>query len=113
MSQVDAKPPQLLVSDIPEGGSLGFIHNQQKMFAVKTQGKLFIYLNNCPHLNVELNWQEHQFLDSSNTMIQCANHGALFVIENGKCVAGPCSGRKLKAVPFDIIAGVISPRPAI
>ena len=40
-------------------------------------------------------------------MIQCANHGALFVIENGECVAGPCSGEALVALPFDIVDGYV------
>lgn len=107
MSHADPNTSQLLVSSIPEGGSLGFAHQGEQLFAVKKQGKVFVYSNSCPHLQVALNWQDHQFLDSSNTMIQCANHGALFVIENGKCVAGPCTGRKLRAVAFDIVDGVI------
>lgn len=107
VSHADQNTPQLLASAIPEGGSLGFKHRGNNLFAVKKNGKVFIYNNSCPHLHVALNWQDHQFLDSSNTMIQCANHGALFVIENGKCVAGPCRGRKLTAVDFDIIAGVV------
>lgn len=110
MSHADQNTPQLLASDIPEGGSLGFEHGAKDLFAVKKNGKVFVYNNSCPHLNVALNWEEHHFLDSSNTMIQCANHGALFVIENGKCVAGPCSGRKLTAVAFDIIDGAICVR---
>ena len=40
-------------------------------------------------------------------MIQCANHGALFVIENGECVAGPCNGKALIALPFDIVDGYV------
>jgi nitrite reductase/ring-hydroxylating ferredoxin subunit len=31
-------------------------------------------------------------------MIQCATHGALFLIESGECVAGPCAGQSLQAL---------------
>lgn len=99
-------PTGLHTKDIPENGSKGFEYNGEKYFAVKTN-KIYIYKNYCPHLGIALEWVEDTFLDSSNTMIQCANHGALFVIENGACVAGPCSGKKLTAIRFEIVDDVI------
>ncbi|WP_373081058.1 Rieske (2Fe-2S) protein, partial [Zhongshania sp.] len=62
----------------------------------------------CPHLGIELNWQENQFLDYDDSLIQCSTHGALFIIENGHCVAGPCMGKELEAVPFQIDNGMIT-----
>lgn len=97
----------LRVNDIPEEGSKGFECNGEKYFAVKKLGEIFIYRNACPHIGIALEWVEDTFLDSSRTMIQCSNHGALFVIENGLCVAGPCSGQKLKAINFVIENDVI------
>jgi nitrite reductase/ring-hydroxylating ferredoxin subunit len=92
----------LRASEIPEGGSRAFAHAGEKYFAVKKYGKIYAYKNSCPHIGVGLEWVENQFLDSSGCMIQCANHGALFVIETGKCVAGPCSGQKLTAMKFTL-----------
>ena len=97
----------LRATDIPENGSTGFDYKGEKYFAVKKQHKIYIYKNSCPHLGIALEWLEDQFLDSSGSMIQCANHGALFVIENGICVAGPCSGQKLTAVKFKVVNDVI------
>lgn len=94
--------PLCTLDDIPEGGSIGLVHGDKKLFAVKHKGKVVLYRNSCPHLGIPLEWVENQFLDSSGTMIQCANHGALFVIKSGQCVAGPCAGRKLEAIPFHI-----------
>ena len=71
----------LRATDIPENGSKGFECNGEKYFAVKKDKAIYIYKNSCPHIGVALEWVEDQFLDSSHTMIQCANHGALFVIE--------------------------------
>jgi nitrite reductase/ring-hydroxylating ferredoxin subunit len=95
-------PTGLRTTDIPENGSKGFECNGEKYFAVKKQNNIYIYKNSCPHIGIALDWVEDKFLDPSCTMIQCANHGALFVIENGLCVAGPCSGRKLIAIKFTL-----------
>jgi len=100
-------PTQVHASAIPDDGSKGFECNGEKYFAVKKQNKIYVYQNACPHIGIALEWVEDQFLDSSHTMIQCANHGALFVIESGACVAGPCSGRKLTAIKFEVIDDII------
>lgn len=97
----------LRASEIAEGSSRAFDHNGDKYFAVKKFGKIYAYKNSCPHIGVGLEWVENQFLDSSCSMIQCANHGALFVIETGKCVAGPCSGQKLMSLALQIVDDII------
>ena len=90
------------LADIPEEGSKGFQLSGRKLFAVKKLGKVYLYQNACPHLGIALEWVEDQFLDSSRSMIQCANHGALFVIESGKCVSGPCSGQRLVPMAYEL-----------
>ena len=106
--------PQLRLcslDEIVEGESKGFVLGERKLFAIKQQGKLYIYQNRCPHLGIPLEWVADQFLDSSGSMIQCANHGALFVIKTGKCVTGPCNGRALIPVTYTLDAGdVLIPR---
>ncbi|ARU27672.1 Rieske 2Fe-2S domain-containing protein [Cellvibrio sp. PSBB006] len=92
---------------LPDPGSKGFSVNGENVFLIKQHGKVYLYRNQCPHIGIALEWVEDQFLDASHTMIQCANHGALFVIENGECVAGPCSGKALIALPFDIVDGYV------
>ncbi len=89
------------LADLPEGSSKGF--DSSKIFAVNYGGKIYVYKNRCPHLGIPLEWKENQFLDSSNSMIQCANHGALFVIDSGQCVSGPCAGSRLHTIPCEII----------
>ena len=89
-------------NDITEGCAKGFMLKQKKYFAVKKEGRLYVYLNQCPHLNITLEFKPDDFLDTENQYIQCVNHGALFLIENGKCIAGPCSGQSLTPVDFKI-----------
>lgn len=67
-------------------------------FAVKISSRIVAYQNQCPHTGAPLNWQENKFLDIFNSHIQCTLHGAIFQIEDGLCVRGPCLGRSLKRI---------------
>lgn len=88
------------VDDIEEGTSKGFEVAGKFLFAVKKDGEMFLYYNYCPHLGTPLEWLDDQFLDSDGALIQCSTHGALFLIDSGKCILGPCKGKSLKAIPF-------------
>ena len=96
------------IDDIPEASSVGVEITGKSLFAVKKDGQLYLYENRCPHLGIELNWQEHQFLDSEAALIQCATHGALFLIDSGKCVSGPCLGEHLTSLPYTVEDGFVS-----
>ncbi|MEX2366782.1 MAG: Rieske 2Fe-2S domain-containing protein, partial [Pseudohongiellaceae bacterium] len=65
------------------------------VFAVKEYGRIYVYLNRCPHLGVPLEWQKDKFLDRDAKLIQCSTHGALFVRSTGECLQGPCRGEFL------------------
>jgi nitrite reductase/ring-hydroxylating ferredoxin subunit len=69
---------------------------------VKHDGLVRAFVNWCPHLGIELNFMPDQFMDSDNQFIMCANHGALFEIDSGDCLSGPCSGDKLIPVPLEV-----------
>lgn len=72
-------------------------------FLVHNNNKIYSYLNRCPHSGVNLDWVAHQFLDNNHEFIQCATHGALFNIENGYCLRGPCLGEQLQIVENAVI----------
>ena len=82
-----------------EGSSRGFEHNGMRLLAVRRNGQVYAYKNRCPHRGVPLEWVPDQFLDHSGSLIQCSTHGALFLIESGECIAGPCAGQSLTALP--------------
>lgn len=86
--------------DIPERGSKGFELEGLQLFGVRKRGQVYLYENRCPHVGLPLNWQPDQFLDIDAELILCSSHGALFQIENGRCVAGPCPGRSLNPVQY-------------
>ncbi|MBD9482428.1 Rieske (2Fe-2S) protein [Pseudomonas sp. PDM14] len=84
--------------DLSEGQSRGFQLEGLRLLAVRRDGQVFAYRNNCPHRDLPLEWRPDDFLDASGSMIQCAHHGALFLIESGECVTGPCAGDTLQAI---------------
>ncbi|MDX1817563.1 MAG: Rieske (2Fe-2S) protein [Marinobacter sp.] len=67
-------------------------------FLFLEQGRAKAYLNQCPHLGIELNWMPGRFRDSDGHFIQCSTHGALFKPDSGECIAGPCQGDALTAL---------------
>lgn len=99
--------PLCTLDEIPDPGARGFEIGEQNIFAVKRDGEVFVYLNSCPHIGIPLEFLPDDFLDSEQRYILCANHGALFEIDNGTCVSGPCAGQALIPVPFTLNNGVI------
>ncbi|WP_350616310.1 Rieske 2Fe-2S domain-containing protein [Pseudomonas sp. HY7a-MNA-CIBAN-0227] len=83
---------------LTEASSRGFDIDGHKLFAVRREGIAYFYVNRCPHRGVPLEWQPDHFLDQSASLIQCATHSALFLIETGECIAGPCAGQSLTAL---------------
>lgn len=76
-------------------------------FLVYQKNSVYSYLNSCPHTGINLEWTPDQFLDSSNNFIQCSTHGALFDIEKGVCLRGPCVGDHLKIIENKVVEGNI------
>lgn len=77
------------------------------IFVVKKEGVVYGYQNECPHARSPLEWNPDEFLDNEKAFIQCTFHGALFEIESGKCVSGPCNGVGLKPVALDVEGGEV------
>ncbi|WP_455209761.1 Rieske (2Fe-2S) protein [Kaarinaea lacus] len=97
--------PLANTGDIAEDSAKAFELSQfeppMELFVVHQQQRFFAYLNRCPHTGVNLNWWPDQFFDVEHEYIQCATHGALFKVENGYCVRGPCAGASLQ--PMSIV----------
>jgi nitrite reductase/ring-hydroxylating ferredoxin subunit len=99
------------LEDIEDPGSKGMtvsIAGQlQDIFVVRQGDSVFGYLNSCPHTGGPLDWTPDRFLDLDGRYIQCAMHAALFRVEDGRCIAGPCNGDRLTPVPVEVDAGVV------
>lgn len=76
-------------------------------FVVRKGDAVYAYQNFCMHVGHPLNYKPDSFLTRNNELIICASHGALYEIDTGLCVAGPCPGKKLRAVHAELVDGVV------
>ena len=102
-----SRAPLCRLAEIPDPGSRGFELGERAIFVVRRGQLLKGYVNSCPHTGGPLDWVEHQFLDHERERILCATHGALFRLEDGQCLAGPCAGKSLRPVALAVVAGEV------
>lgn len=69
-----------------------------QMFVQRWGDEIYAYKNSCPHVRLPLDYRPGRFLDIDNNYLHCANHGALFRVEDGKCIKGPCKGKYLTPI---------------
>lgn len=68
-------------------------------FVVRFNKEARAFVNRCPHVGTELDWQSGKFFDYSGLYLICATHGAVFLPDSGYCVGGPCKGQRLVRLP--------------
>lgn len=76
-------------------------------FVVRQGDAVYAYENVCMHVGHPLNFKPDSFLTRDLSKIICASHGALYEIDSGLCVAGPCPGKSLRPVSAEVIDGLI------
>ena len=97
------------LDDLADPGGRGFqLGTREALFVIRSGGRVFGYVNVCPHQGLALDWKPDVFLSVDKRTIQCANHGARFAIETGKCIAGPCVGGALKPVRLRLADGAVT-----
>jgi nitrite reductase/ring-hydroxylating ferredoxin subunit len=98
-------------NELSEVDSRGFVISEfspaRNIFIVRNNDNLVAYENSCPHSFAPLNWSPDVFLSYDKDYIQCAQHGALFEIESGHCIYGPCMGQSLTTVEVMIVDGIV------
>ena len=103
--------------EMADPGSRGFdwtdtSGDSRSGFVIRRGGRLFAYVDSCPHTGAPLAWMPHVYLDLEGAHIQCALHGALFVPESGQCIHGPCVGAALTALNVELRDGQVLVRAA-
>ncbi len=78
-----------------------------KGFVVRQGNDVFAYQNSCKHLGHPMNWKPDSFLTQDRANIICSSHGAIYEIDTGLCIGGPCLGKSLSVLPVEIRDGVI------
>ena len=99
------------IDQIDDGDARGFdvalVGKDVNIICVRQGQRIFAYRNSCPHTGINLEWLPDQFLDDTKQYIVCSSHGALFQVEDGHCVAGPCAGDALEPVATVIENGIV------
>lgn len=95
------------LSDLEENQGRSFRSPAGEVILVLRDGQVHAWQNSCPHLGINLEFNPDEFMDCENYYLLCSNHGALFRVEDGYCVGGPCQGESLLAVPIRIDSGEI------
>ena len=80
----------------------------QPAFAIRFRGQVHAYVNACRHQQSELDWRPGEFFDQAKLYLVCATHGALYAPDSGVCIAGPCRGARLLALPVQECDGHIT-----
>jgi nitrite reductase/ring-hydroxylating ferredoxin subunit len=65
-------------------------------FAIRFEGRVHAYLNQCAHVPMEMDYQPNRFFDSTGRSLMCATHGATYRPDTGECRGGPCRGALIK-----------------
>ncbi|MBK1664218.1 (2Fe-2S)-binding protein [Rhodospirillum rubrum] len=78
-----------------------------RLVVVRRGQGVFGYVNSCPHNHIPLDFRPDDFFDLDHRHIQCATHGALFLIDSGVCVEGPCKGDRLRPIALSVRDGIV------
>ncbi|HTK34040.1 MAG TPA: Rieske (2Fe-2S) protein [Caulobacteraceae bacterium] len=76
-------------------------------FVVRTGETVHGYVDRCPHMGLPLAQRLDDYMAPSGDLIACSWHGALFRIDDGRCVGGPCVGAHLSPWPVRVRDGMV------
>lgn len=97
------------LSDIPDRSARNFVLQLKSGrfhgFVVRFGMEVYGYVDRCPHMGIPLAKSLDQYMTPDGDHIKCGWHGALFRVEDGSCVEGPCLGGKLAAWPLATVMG--------
>ena len=76
-------------------------------FVVRRGDGVVGYVDRCPHMGLPLAQVLDQYLTPDGALIACSWHSALFAVDDGRCVGGPCMGQCLSPWPVRVEGSTI------
>lgn len=95
------------VDDVAEGQARGFgplEGSKRKVIVIRRNGVLHAWLDACPHYSTgtPMAWKTDAYLNGERTHLTCHSHNALFEIDTGECILGPCLGQSLTRIEIAV-----------
>ncbi|HOP21434.1 MAG TPA: Rieske 2Fe-2S domain-containing protein [Gammaproteobacteria bacterium] len=75
---------------------------QLSLILIEREEGFKAYTNSCPHQGRRLDFAENQFLMTENQELVCPAHGAVFELNKGYCLSGPCKGQSLRQIDIKV-----------
>lgn len=88
--------------------SIGTGSDSQDILLVREDDRVHGFVNACPHMGVELDFKPDRIAIGEGRFLRCSHHGAVFRVEDGLCIAGPCQGDTLERLPIAIRDGMVT-----
>lgn len=97
------------IDQIADGKARAFVIQMKESrfhgFVVRKGSEVFGYVDRCPHAGLPLAQKLDDYLTPNGDMIACTWHGALFAVDDGACLGGPCYGQRLSPWPVEAREG--------
>lgn len=91
------------LSSVPEIGTYGVDLDGFPVLLARRDGRLFAYVNACPHQFLPLDYRGSSVLSADGRMLRCTNHQAGFDLETGEGIDGFAVGCNLDSVPVEVM----------
>jgi nitrite reductase/ring-hydroxylating ferredoxin subunit len=96
---------------LPDGGarlfSFGAAVDPFRLVVLRSEQRVFGYLNRCVHFGVPLAQTESQLIFKPHESLSCNVHYARFRWVDGACDFGECDGEGLTRVPLVLVDGEV------
>lgn len=80
---------------------------RREVILTRRNGDVLAYENRCQHWR-DVRLDKGDGARTRDGELVCAKHGAIFAIESGECVHGPCLGAGLAPVPVCVADGEVT-----
>ncbi len=98
------QPGQVLACGLPPGTDK---RPREALLLLGSDGEPRAYVNRCRHLPIPIDAGSRRYLTNDKQHLLCGTHGALFQLDDGMCVAGPCLHLALESLPIEIHDGAL------
>ena len=103
-TRAELVPGEVVSVALPKGANR---RPREALVLLGSDGAPRCYLNECRHLPIPIDLGSKRYLTNDKRHLLCGTHGALYRLDDGVCVTGPCLSLALSALPLIEEDGVL------